>query len=131
MVFHGHGHCPATIVLQSAFRIHRVELRKGWLIVRRFVSAFFMVLVCLVSGTASAQGVARVPDGNRHAEQPAIPGASVRRTKAGKTTFDLKYEKVRDLLASDAKLMSKIKSTARAYGIDPIHIVGALVGEHT
>lgn len=72
-----------------------------------------------------------VPAGNRNAEQPAIPGASVRRTKAGKTTFDVKYEKVRDLLASDKRLMSKIRSTASAYGIDPIHMIGAIVGEHT
>ncbi|MBB4066903.1 hypothetical protein GGR23_004130 [Gellertiella hungarica] len=73
----------------------------------------------------------RVPPGNRHVEQPPIPGASVRRTRAGKTTFDDKYEKIRDLLATDEQLRSKIRETARAYGIDPIHIAGALVGEHT
>ncbi len=72
-----------------------------------------------------------MPPGNRHAEQPPIPGASVRRTRAGKTTFDIKYEKIRDLLASDDDLRAKVKSTARAYGIDPVHIAGALVGEHT
>jgi hypothetical protein len=73
----------------------------------------------------------KVPSGNRNAEQPAIPGASVRRTKAGKTSFDLKYEKVRDLLKTDSKLVGKIKKTAAAYGIAPIHMVGAIVGEHT
>lgn len=73
----------------------------------------------------------KVPSGNRNAEQPAIPGASVRRTKAGKTSFDLKYEKVRDLLRTDSKLVGKIKKTAAAYGIAPIHMVGAIVGEHT
>ncbi|QRM56774.1 DUF1402 family protein [Sinorhizobium sp. BG8] len=72
-----------------------------------------------------------VPEGNRNAEQPNVPGASVRRTKAGKTSFDAKYEKVRDLLASDRQLTGKIKSVARQYGIDPIHMVGAIVGEHT
>lgn len=72
-----------------------------------------------------------IPPGNRHAEQPAIPGASVRRTAALKSSFDRKYEKVRDLLASDAQLIAKIRKTASAYGIDPIHMVGALVGEHT
>lgn len=74
---------------------------------------------------------ASVPPGNRNAEQPAIPGSSVRRTSATKSSFDVKYEKVRDLLATDRKLMSKIKATAADYGIDPIHMVGALVGEHT
>ena len=80
---------------------------------------------------ADATAVTLVPEGNRHAEQPNVPGASTRRTKAGKTTFDAKYEKVRDLLANDGQLISKIKTTARAYGIDPIHMVGAIVGEHT
>ena len=78
------------------------------------------------------QTACRGAPGNRNVEQPAIPGASVRRTKAGKIRPSMrKYEKVRELLATDTKLMAKIKSTARAYGIDPIHIIGALVGEHT
>ena len=95
---------------------------------RRFV--FSLLISCALLAPAMAHA-ATVPPGNRNAEQPDIPGASKRRTKAGKTTFDQKYEKVRDLLASDKKLIAKIKSTASAYGIDPIHIVGALVGEHT
>lgn len=99
-------------------------------IVVRFFLAIVMALTLAVPISAAA-GIIMVPEGNRHAEQPPVPGASVRRTNAGKTTFDLKYEKVRDLLASDRQLMSKIKSTAAAYGIDPIHIVGAIVGEHT
>jgi uncharacterized protein DUF1402 len=72
-----------------------------------------------------------VPKGNRYAQQPDIPGASKRRTQATKSTFDAKYEKIRDLIADDAKLRRKIKSVSKAYKIDPIHIVGALVGEHT
>ena len=55
----------------------------------------------------------------------------MRRTKAGRTSFDAKYEKVRDLLANDRQLTGKIKSVAGKYGIDPIHMVGAIVGEHT
>jgi hypothetical protein len=77
-----------------------------------------------------ASAATLVPAGNRHVEQP-IPGASKRRTKAGKTTFDRKYEKVVKLLARDKKLISKIKSISSQYGIAPIHMVGALVGEHT
>ncbi|TNM60657.1 DUF1402 family protein [Aliirhizobium smilacinae] len=72
-----------------------------------------------------------VPEGNRNVVQPKIPGASVRRTRAGRTTFDDKYEKIRDLLASDKALIGKIKSASAAYGIDPIHMIGAIVGEHT
>lgn len=72
-----------------------------------------------------------VPAGNRSATQPDIPGASKRRTKATKSSFDEKYEKIRDLIADDSKLRRKIVSVSKLYKIDPIHIVGALVGEHT
>jgi hypothetical protein len=72
-----------------------------------------------------------VPPGNRNAEQPAVPGFSVQRTEESRTTFDGKYQKVRDLLTNDRALISKIKTTAARYGIDPIHIIGAIVGEHT
>ncbi|MET0746653.1 MAG: DUF1402 family protein [Rhizobium sp.] len=60
-----------------------------------------------------------------------MPGASVRRTKGTNSSFERKYQKVRELLATDNKLMSKIKAVSRAYGIDPLHVIGALVGEHT
>lgn len=90
-----------------------------------------MAMAGFCGGLTQADAATPVPAGNRNAEQPKIPGASVRRTRAGKTSFDVKYEKIRDLIASDDALRSKIRSTARAYGIDPIHIVGALVGEHT
>jgi len=99
--------------------------------VRRLFLALFLAFVATTPVTSFAAGIVKVPAGNRNAEQPPIPGASVRRTKAGKTTFDLKYDKVRELLSSDRELMGKIRSTASAYGIDPIHMVGAIVGEHT
>lgn len=95
---------------------------------------FVMLIAVLGFAAASilpASAVTLVPDGNRHAEQPPVPGASKRRTKAGKTTFDRKYEKVVKLLARDKKLIAKIKAVAGQYGIAPIHMVGALVGEHT
>lgn len=72
-----------------------------------------------------------VAAGNVHAEQPPVPGASSRRTKAGNTTFDAKYRKVYALLQNDPDLRAKIKQVAHAYGIDPIHMIGAIVGEHT
>lgn len=83
--------------------------------------------------SAVAGGVAQemVPPGNRNAVQPDIPGASVRRTAATKSSFDAKYEKIRDLIAEDQVLKTKIRKVSALYGLDPIHIVGALVGEHT
>ncbi|MCB5205342.1 DUF1402 family protein [Neorhizobium sp. T786] len=89
-----------------------------------------LLIVGGISG-AEASGLRPVPDGNRNVEQPKVPGASVRRTRAGSTTFDNKYDKIRDLLAKDRALVGKIKATAADYRIDPIHMIGAIVGEHT
>ncbi|WDZ76602.1 DUF1402 family protein [Ensifer adhaerens] len=96
----------------------------------RFTACMLAIATfCLTASQSFA--ATDVPPGNRNVEQPAIPGASVRRTKAGRTSFDAKFEKVRDLLATDKQLIGKIKSVSRAYGIQPIHMVGAIVGEHT
>jgi hypothetical protein len=97
-----------------------------------FLAAAFtamMAVAVFVPDLASAQTV--VPPGNSSVEQPAIPGASTKRTKSSGTTFERKYRKVYGLLKNDAKLRAKIKQQAAAYGIDPMHIVGAIVGEHT
>ncbi|NGN43794.1 DUF1402 family protein [Mesorhizobium sp. CGMCC 1.15528] len=88
----------------------------------------FPVLACLAF---PAQAQTLVPPGNRNAEQPTVPGASSKRTKAGKTSFDAKYRKVYALFKNDGALRAKIREVASAYRIDPMHIVGALVGEHT
>ena len=80
---------------------------------------------------AAALALTVVPPGNRSAEQPAIPGASKRRTAKKRTTFEAKYARIRDLLATDRKLRSRIEEAARLYRIEPVHIAGALVGEHT
>ncbi len=98
---------------------------------KRILIALLLTVAWAASSTGPAMAMTIVPEGNRNAEQPKIPGASVRRTRAGRTTFDDKYDKIRDLLATDKALIGKIKSTAAAYGIDPIHMVGAIVGEHT
>ncbi|GGE07327.1 hypothetical protein GCM10011390_27990 [Aureimonas endophytica] len=94
---------------------------------RLAVSAFLLVSV---AGLPAA-GATLVPPGNRNAEQPAIPYGAVKRTGDTRGTFEAKYRKIRDLIAGNSELKGKIKKAAEAYGIDPIHIVGALVGEHT
>lgn len=93
--------------------------------------AIVTVFVLSLFPLPRAGAVELVPPGNRHAEQPDIPGASRRRTSASKTSFHRKYEKIRDLVAGDKKLRDKIRKVSARYEIDPIHIVGALVGEHT
>ncbi len=98
---------------------------------RQLLPVLALAAALFAGGQTTALAVDMVPPGNRNAEQPNIPGASVRRTKAGRTSFDAKYEKVRDLLANDRQLTGKIRSVAGKYGISPIHMVGAIVGEHT
>ncbi len=93
--------------------------------------SFPALALALAWSIPQAHALTPVPPGNRHAEQPPVPGASSRRTKAGNTTFDAKYRKVYALLKNDDKLRAKIRETAAAYRIDPMHMVGAIVGEHT
>ena len=94
------------------------------------LSAVFLSLAASIIASA-ALSATPVPPGNRHAEQPEIPFGSSSRTNALKTTFEKKYQKVYRLLQTDAKLRGKITDAARQYGISPMHIVGAIVGEHT
>nr|WP_309084221.1 DUF1402 family protein [Chelativorans sp.] len=87
------------------------------------------LLACVSASPADAETL--VPPGNRNLEQPPIPGASARRTGAGRTTFEAKYAKIVQLLRSDGTLRAKIRRVAERYDLDPIHMIGAIVGEHT
>jgi hypothetical protein len=71
------------------------------------------------------------PPGNRSAEQPEISASSIARTAETRGDFESKYREVHDQLAGDRQLLDKIVKTAALYGIGPIHILGAIVGEHT
>ena len=88
-------------------------------------------LAILLWAAVPASALTVIEPGNRHTEQPPIPGASKNRTKALKTTFDRKYKKVLGLLQRDKRLIAQIKKSADDFGIDPIHMIGAIVGEHT
>jgi len=94
-------------------------------------TSIVLALVVLLSAGNSGFAATDVPAGNRNAEQPAVPGGSASRTKALKTTYDAKYRKVIALLRNDKALRGKIVEAAREYGISPLHIAGAIVGEHT
>ena len=97
---------------------------------RKF-SLVILALVLPLTMLTTVHAATKVPAGNRNAKQPAIPYGSIKRTRSGKGTFDKKYVKIRTMLGRNKKLIKKIKKAARAYNIDPIHIIGALVGEHT
>ncbi|SDU28659.1 DUF1402 family protein [Stappia sp. ES.058] len=82
-------------------------------------------------GSGAAQAARVVPEGNRKRSQPKIPFASSRRTAASKSAYDAKFDKIVAVLRRDSRLMRNIKSAANRYGIDPVHMLGAIVGEHT
>lgn len=66
--------------------------------VRRHLTHILWVALSLVLLTAPAVSakLIAVPEGNRNESQPAVPGASVKRTKQTKSSFDRKYEKVHE-----------------------------------
>ncbi len=99
--------------------------------IRLFSLVVTLALALPLTAFSQAHAVTKVPAGNRNAKQPAIPYGSIKRTRSGHGTFDKKYVKIRTMLGRNKKLINKIKKAARTYGIDPIHIIGALVGEHT
>jgi len=93
---------------------------------------FFFAAIALTGfWSAAAWATTVVPPGNRNAEQPKIHAGAVSRTRATKGSFEKKYQRIYALLKRDRTLRGKIAKAARAFGIDPIHIAGALVGEHT
>lgn len=91
----------------------------------------FLACLCLLVLPAIASAATVVPPGNRSKEQPPIPNASANRTRAANSTYEAKYRKVYALLENDAALRNKIKTVSAQYGLDPMHMVGAIVGEHT
>ncbi|TYC55871.1 DUF1402 family protein [Rhodobacterales bacterium] len=109
------------------------KVKRG--LVRAFVVAGLLLTPAVaslaVSGPAYSQSVRMVPEGNRYRSQPKIPYSSARRTKAFNSTYDAKFEQVLGVLRRDRRLIGSIKRVAARYGIDPVHIIGAIVGEHT
>ncbi len=97
------------------------------------LGAFAALAVALPATPAtSATDVIVVPPGNRSKAQPKIYGGSRFLTAVrGGGTFEQKYKKVYTLLARDKNLMAKIKKASALYGVDPVHVIGAIVGEHT
>lgn len=91
-----------------------------------------LLTLCMAAALAAPAFAATVvPEGNRSRTQPPVPSGAASRTQAMKTTYEAKYRRVFELLQTDAALRNKIVSISRQYGIDPIHMAGAIVGEHT
>jgi hypothetical protein len=93
--------------------------------------ALSLLVILTLASACLGHELVRVPAGNRNSVQPPIPNTSALRAKAFDTTYEEKYQKIVRVLREDKELMASIKKAAQTYQIDPIHIVGALVGEHT
>ncbi len=99
----------------------------------------FDLKACLLAAACGVQllfsmpslAATKVEPGNSNATQPAIPGASIKRTLELRGSFEKKYAKALKLLKNDPELAGKIKKISSDYGIDPIHMAGAIIGEHT
>ncbi len=102
------------------------------------------VLTCIVlavtllpatplSGSAPAQAetVTLVPPGNRSETQPPVSPHAVQRTRKTRGSFEGKYSRIYAALKRDRRLLKRIKKVANRYAIDPVHVIGAIVGEHT
>lgn len=81
--------------------------------------------------SAEKSAVIAVPPGNRSAKQPEISYSSYKRTSDTGGSFEGKYHQVYAWLARDKDLIARIKKAAALYDVDPIHLIGAIVGEHT
>ncbi|WLT09891.1 DUF1402 family protein [Bartonella apihabitans] len=90
-----------------------------------------LIIPLILSLLTEAEAVTLVPPGNRNTVQPPVPGASAKRTRELSTSYAAKYTKIYNLLKNDTKLRARIVATAKDYGINPIHIAGAIIGEHT
>ncbi|MEL7428672.1 MAG: DUF1402 family protein [Pseudomonadota bacterium] len=69
------------------------------------------MFICLLAVSpelvvSKAHALTKVPPGNRSATQPEVPAGSISRTRATNGSFQAKYEKIRDLIASDTKLQT-------------------------
>ena len=81
---------------------------------------------------AGKQAIIVVPADYHAKTQPKIyVGAMFLTGVAQGSSYSQKYKKIYTLLATDKHLMANIKKAAAHFGIDPIHIVGSIVGEHT
>ena len=95
------------------------------------VKKLCFIIPLALSLIVEAGAVTVVPAGNRNSVQPPVPGASAKRTRELSTSYAAKYAKIYNLLKNDNKLRARIISVAKDYGINPVHIAGAIVGEHT
>jgi hypothetical protein len=71
------------------------------------------------------------PDYHARTQPTVFAGAVLLTAIRDSGSYQDKYKQIYRLLATDRKLIDEIRKVAGLYQIDPIHIIGAIVGEHT
>ncbi len=95
------------------------------------VAVALAVAVCASPAPAKSKIIV-VPASYHAATQPPVAVQSFLLTLMQQGgNWEDKYRHVLGLLARDKRLMGNIKKAARTYGVDPVDVVGAIVGEHT
>jgi hypothetical protein len=95
-------------------------------------AALFAVTELSYSAAAAKQDIIVVPADYHAKQQPRVfAGSGLLTAIRGSGGYKEKYARVYGLLSRDKKLIANIKNAAATYGIDPINIIGAIVGEHT
>lgn len=116
---------------ESMLEAHMHFLRRA-LIAGAVAAALAMTAAPLPPSQArAAETVRMVPPGNRSASQPPVSHWAVQRTQQTRGTFEGKYRKIYVALQRNKRLLKKIRKVAAHYGIDPVHMIGAIIGEHT
>ena len=96
--------------------------------------AVAMALALAVNVAAAQAGpkIIVVPASYHAKTQPPVAAQSFMLTLMQQGgSWDDKYHNVVKLLANDKRLMGNIKKAAKIYDVDPVNIIGAIVGEHT
>lgn len=96
------------------------------------LAALFATTGLGYAAAAAKPALIVVPADYHAKQQPRVfAGSNLLTAIRGSGGFKEKYAKVYGLLSRDKALIGKIKKAAATYNIDPIHIIGAIVGEHT
>jgi len=92
-----------------------------------------MVIDTSVSAeTPAGSSVIVVPSDYHTKTQPKVfAGAILLTAIRNSGSYEDKYREIYKLLSTDKKLIGEIKKVAAIYQIDPLHMIGAIVGEHT
>jgi hypothetical protein len=76
--------------------------------------------------------VIQVPPGNRNDKRPKPAFLSRLWTSAiSKVPYEQKYRQIYGMLKKNPGLVANIKKVSGVYGIDPVFVIGSIVGEHT